>query len=215
MIKLREAIEHTVLKPDTTIAHIEKVCKEAIQYHFAAVCIPPYFLSDAIDLLMETEIEVATVVGFPFGYNSTIAKFEETEYALLRGAHHIDAVTNIAAIKNNDWETVEDEIETLTKLVHTENRVIKIIAETGLLNEIEIELLCKIANDYKIDYMKTSTGVSKTGATVDVVKLLRKNLHPLIKIKASGGITSKEFALELIAAGADRLGTSSGVELVS
>lgn len=213
--KLQASIEHTILKPDTTVADVEKLCKEAMQFHFAAVCVPPYFIEDAVSVLEGTQIEVATVVAFPFGYNSLMSKFEETEDALQRGAHHIDVVANIAALKNNDWETVENEIETLTKLVHSEGNVIKIIGETGILSEVEIELLCKIINEHNADYFKTSTGIQVPGASVETVELLRKNLNPSVKIKASGGIKTKEFALELLQAGAHRLGTSSGVALLS
>lgn len=215
IIRLKNAIEHTYLKPDATAADIEKLCAEAIAHNFAAVCVPPYFADDALAILTDREIEVATVVAFPFGYNSTISKFEETEDALHKGVHHIDVVANIAAIKNNDWETVENEIETLTKLVHSEGRIIKVIGETGLLTEVEIELLCKILNEHKADYFKTSTGINAPGASVETVELLRKNLRSTIKIKASGGIKTREFALELLQAGADRLGTSSGVALIS
>ncbi|MBC8046040.1 MAG: deoxyribose-phosphate aldolase, partial [Fimbriimonadaceae bacterium] len=196
ILKLKGAIEHTILKPDIIIADIERICNEAMIHKFAAVCIPPYFVDDALSILDGTQIEVATVVAFPFGYNSTISKFEETEDALSRGAHHIDVVANIAAIKNNDWETVENEIETLSKLVHSDGKIIKVIGETAILSEVEIELLCKIVNDYNVDYFKTSTGINVPGATVEIVELLRKNLKPQIKIKASGGIKTKEFALE-------------------
>ena len=170
IFKIRNAIELTNLKPDASLIDIQNLCAQAMQQHFAAVCISPYFISDAIQFLGDSTIEIVTVVGFPFGYNSTIAKFEEVEEALALGVHHIDVVCNIAAIKNNDWETVENEIETLTKLIHAENRVIKIIAETGLLNEVEIELLCKIANDYKVDYVKTYNDQYKfLGSTLDPV----------------------------------------------
>jgi deoxyribose-phosphate aldolase len=117
-----------------------------------------------------------------------MAKYETAEDALARGAHHLDVVINIAAVKNGDWETVENDIETLTRLVHAENRIIKLIAETGLMTEIETDLICKIANTAKVDYVKTSTGVNAPGADVEIVKTLRSLLSPDIKIKASGGI---------------------------
>jgi deoxyribose-phosphate aldolase len=196
------------------MADIERLCKEAMQFHFAAVCVPPYFTEDAALLLDGTQVEVVTVVAFPFGYNSIMSKFEETEDVLQRGAAHVDVVANIAAIKNNDWDIVENEVETLAKLIHREGRVMKLIGETGLLSEIELELLCKIVNDYDVDYFKTSTGINAPGASVETVAFLRENLKPSIKIKASGGIKTKDFALALLQAGAHRLGTSSGVALV-
>lgn len=215
LIHLRTAIEQTILRPDTTYQEIERVCREAAEFGFAAVCIPPYYLDDASDLLGESAIEVATVVGFPFGYHSLMSKFEEAEDALLHGADHLDVVLNIAAIKSGDWDAISNEMELLTRLTHREGKVIKFIAETGLLNEIEIELVCRLANDHEIDYLKTSTGINAPGATADVVRAFRTLLKPNIRIKASGGIKTRELALELLAAGADRIGTSSGVALVS
>ena len=212
---LRNAIEHTLLKPDVLIAQIEKLCSEAAQYGFGAVCVPPYFLDDVTDLLGETKIQIATVIGFPFGYNSIMSKFEEAEDALARGAHHLDIVLNIAAIKNADYDLVSNEMEMFTKLVHSEGKIIKCIVETGLLNEIELDLVCKLANDHEIDYLKTSTGILAPGADIETVQTMRKLLNKKIKIKASGGIRTKEQAIAFLAAGADRIGTSSGVAIMS
>ncbi len=214
MIQLNKYIEHTILRPDTTLAEVQQVCSEALNYDFAGVCIPPYYVSEAAEILSGTNVGIITVIGFPYGYSSTISKFEEAEDAMHRGAHHLDMVINIAAIKNNDWELVETEIETLTKLVHSENRIIKVIAETGLMSEIEIDLICKIANNTGVDYLKTSTGVNGQGATISTVKLLRESLNKQIKIKASGGIRTKEAALDLIEAGANRIGASKSVEMM-
>lgn len=211
---LRNAIEHTLLKPDIVIDQIEKLCKEAAEFGFGAICIPPYFLDDAKELLGETKIQIATVIGFPFGYNSIMSKFEEAEDALSRGADHLDIVLNIAAIKNADYDTVNNEMEMFTKLVHSENKIIKCIAETGLLNEIEIDLVCKLANDYGIDYLKTSTGINAPGADLETVRMMRKVLDKKIKIKASGGIRTKEQAIAFLASGADRIGTSNGVAIM-
>lgn len=214
-IKLHSFIEHTNLKPDCSAAEIEKLCTEAMQFHFAGVCVSPYYADLAVQILNGTEIEIISVVGFPFGYSNTMSKFEETEDLLSRGVDHLDIVCNITAIKNNDWELIENEIETLSKLIHSEGKIIKVIAETGLLSEIEIELLCNIANEHAIDYVKTSTGINAPGADLDTIKLLRKNLNKSVKIKASGGIKTKDFALELVAAGANRLGTSAGPALIA
>lgn len=211
---LNKYIEHTALKPDLTIAEVQQLCEDAMKYHFAAVCVPTYFLDDVVTLLADTGIEIATVIGFPYGYSSLISKFEEAEDALAKGADHLDVVINIAAVKNNDWETVENEIETLTKLVHADNKIIKIIVESGLMSEIELDLICKIANEFNVDYVKTSTGVNAPGADIETVRNLRETLKSKIKIKASGGIKTAAFAFELIEAGADRLGTSKGVDLM-
>lgn len=212
---LRTAIEHTILKADSTSAEVEKLCMEAAEQGFAAVCIPPYYLDIATDLLSESTINVATVVGFPMGYQTSMSKFEEAENAIAIGADHLDVVMNIAAIKNSDWDLVGNEMDMLTRLAHRENKVIKFIAETGLLNEIELDLVCKLANDHGIDYLKTSTGFNGGGATADVVRAMRKLLQENIRIKASGGIRTREAALEMLAAGANRIGTSSGMAIIA
>ncbi len=211
---LRAAIEHTILKPDTSASDIERICAEAIKQEFKAVCVPPYYIDDAVALLADTGIEIATVVGFPMGYQSTMSKFEEAEDALAHGVDHLDVVVNIAAVKCGDWDTISNEMELLTKLAHREGKVIKWILETGLLSEIEIDLLCKLANDNKVDYVKTSTGMNGPGATPEVVAQLRKWLSPKIKIKASGGIRTLEEAAAVMAAGANKIGTSSGVAIM-
>lgn len=212
---LNTYIEHTILKPDATIAEVEQVCHEALKYQFAGVCVPSYFLDTAVELLNDTPIDIVTVVGFPYGYNSLISKFEEAEDALSRGAQHLDLVINIAAVKNNDWDLVENEIDTINRLVKRENAVIKLIAETGLMSEVELELICKIANDHKLDYLKTSTGVNGAGADEETIVTLRELLNKSVKIKASGGIRTRDAAIALINAGADRIGASKCVEMMS
>lgn len=213
-ILLNNYIEHTILKPDTIIAEVEQICHDALKYQFAGVCVPAYFLPSAVDLLNETGIDIVTVIGFPYGYNSLMSKFEEAEDALNSGAQHLDMVINIAAVKNNDWDTVENEIDTINRLVKRENKIFKLIAETGLMSEVELELICKIANDLKIDYLKTSTGINGAGADVEVVSSIREMLDKEIKIKASGGIRTREAAIQLIQAGADRIGASKSVEMM-
>lgn len=208
-------IEHTILKPDTTHAAVEQVCHEALQHHFAGVCVPSYFLEQAADLLQDSDAELITVVGFPYGYNSTMSKFEEMEDAMHNGALHIDVVVNIAAIKNNDWDHVETELSTLTRLAHSEDRIIKVIAESGMMSEVELDLIIRIANEVGIDYLKTSTGVNGTGATAEAIEYMRKHLNPAIRIKASGGIRTREQALTFIGLGADRIGASASVAIVT
>ena len=212
--QLNQYIEHTILRPDTNLVDIDQICNEAMLYDFAGVCVPPYYVAAAAEILAEAPVEIITVVGFPYGYSCTMAKLEELEDAIRKGANHLDVVINIAAVKNNDWETVENEIETLTRLTHLEGRIIKIIAETGLMSDIELDLICKIANNAGIDYLKTSTGINGTGATVETIQTIRELLEPSIKIKASGGIRTKEFASELIESGANRIGASKSVEMM-
>lgn len=212
---LAHYFEHTILKPDTTHEEVERVCQEALQYHFAGVCVPPYFLEQAADLLQDSDVELVTVIGFPYGYSSTMGKFEEMEDAMHNGALHLDIVLNIAAVKNGDWDYVETELQTLTRLAHSEDRIVKVIAESGMMSEVELDLIIRIANETGIDYLKTSTGMNGTGATPDAVEQMRKGLNSKIKIKASGGIRTRPAALELIELGADRIGASASVAIVN
>ncbi|MBR9921429.1 MAG: deoxyribose-phosphate aldolase [Bacteroidetes bacterium] len=213
-MNIAQYIDHTVLKPDTTLADIRKVCVEAVEHKFCAVCVPPYFAKAAVDILEDMPVKVATVVGFPLGYSATVAKVEEIKRALNEGVDEIDVVINISAVKNGDWNHVRNDIDSMTRSTHLRGKAIKVILETAMMTEEEIIKLCEICNEIETDYVKTSTGFNAAGASVEHVELLRKHLKPAIKIKASGGIRSAEFAKELIEAGANRLGSSSGVKIV-
>ncbi|MBI5915842.1 MAG: deoxyribose-phosphate aldolase [Bacteroidetes bacterium] len=212
---LARFIDHTILKPDCALADIKKLCEEADLYGFATVCVPPYFVKDATKALENRIPKISTVVGFPFGYSATPAKVEEIKKAIDEGATELDAVLNICAIKSKQWNYVRNEFESLSTASHMRGKVIKIIFETGLLTEAEILKLCEFAAEAQVDFVKTSTGFNGPGATVGVVGLLRKKLPASIKIKASGGIRDRQFAEELIASGAERIGTSSGVKIVN
>jgi deoxyribose-phosphate aldolase len=206
-------IDHTVLKPTTTIADVEKLCAEAMQYNFAAVCVPPLFVKKAKGLTGGSNVKVATVIGFPFGYSAIEAKVAEIILAILDGADELDMVINISAIKNKDWQFLASEINTAIPIVKGKGKIIKIIIETGILTDEEIITCCDIYGAAGVDFMKTSTGYAEKGATVHAVQLLRAHLASSIKIKASGGIKEYKFALELINAGADRIGCSSSVKI--
>jgi deoxyribose-phosphate aldolase len=206
-------IDHTVLKPTTTIADVEKLCAEAMQYNFAAVCVPPLFVKKAKGLTGGSNVKVATVIGFPFGYSAIEAKVAEIILAILDGADELDMVINISAIKNKDWQFLASEINTAMPIVKGKGKIIKIIIETGILTDEEIITCCDIYGAAGVDFMKTSTGYAEKGATVHAVQLLRAHLASSIKIKASGGIKEYKFALELINAGADRIGCSSSVKI--
>ena len=208
------SIDHTILKPDTTYAEVEQLAKEAIEHGFAAICVPPYFAQDAVQLVEGKGVKVATVVGFPFGYSPTSAKVDEVKSCLDKGVDEIDAVVNIAAIKNQKWAYVTNDIQSITTAAHLQGKIVKIIIETGMLTPAEIGKLCEICTTAEVDYVKTSTGFNGQGATVEVVRQLRSLLPENIKIKASGGIRTREFALELLEAGASRIGTSVGVQLI-
>jgi deoxyribose-phosphate aldolase len=206
-------IDHTVLKPTVTMADIEKLCAEANQYGFAAVCVPPLFVKKAKELV-KADVKVATVIGFPFGYSAIEAKVAETVLAIVDGADELDLVINISAIKNNDWQFLAHEINSILPIVRKKEKVIKIIIESGVLTDDEIVKCCDLYGAAGVDFMKTSTGYAEVGATVHAVTLMRKHLADAIKIKASGGIKTFKFAAELIAAGATRLGCSSSVKIV-
>lgn len=213
-IALNHYIDHTILKPTTLVSDIEKLCQEAVQYEFAAVCVPPPFIKKAKELTQGSIVKVATVIGFPFGYSSVEAKIAETVLALVDGADELDIVINLIALKNNDWSYLANEINHLAPLIQAKGKAIKIIIESGILTDEEIVKCCTLYAPANVDFMKTSTGYAEVGATVHAVELMRKNLPDNIQIKASGGIRNYAFAKELIDAGATRLGCSASVQIV-
>jgi deoxyribose-phosphate aldolase len=207
-------IDHTVLKPTTTVSDIERVCAEAKEYAFAAVCIPPLFTKRAKELVADSNVKVSTVIGFPFGYSAIEAKVAEIVLAIIDGVDELDIVINISAIKNNDWQFLASEINALMPIIKSKQKVIKVIIESGILTNEEIIKCCDIYGAAGVDFMKTSTGYAEKGATVEAVRIMRAHLPDNIQIKASGGIKTYTFAKELIDAGATRLGCSSSVQLV-
>jgi deoxyribose-phosphate aldolase len=207
-------IDHTILKQTTTLSDVEKLCNEAIEYTFAAVCVPPLYVKKAKEILGNTEIKVATVIGFPFGYCAIEAKVAEIVLAIVDGADELDMVANISAIKNGDWTFIANEINTVMAIVKNKSKVIKVIIESGVLTDDEIIKCCDIYGVAGVDYVKTSTGFAQKGASIHHVQLIRAHLADSIKIKASGGIRSYSFAKELINAGANRIGSSSSVQIV-
>ncbi|MGX5820749.1 deoxyribose-phosphate aldolase [Chitinophaga lutea] len=213
-MKLNRYIDHTILKPVTTLDDVKKLCMEAVEYDFAAVCVPPPFVRIAKTFVGATNTKVATVTGFPFGYSAIEAKVAETVLAIIDEADEIDMVANLLAIRNGDWDYVEKEIRTILPLIRNKQRVLKVIIESGILLEEEIIRCCKLYGQYGVDYVKTSTGYAEKGATVEAVKLMRQSLPSNVKIKASGGIRTFAFAEELIAAGADRIGASASVAIM-
>jgi len=214
-MNLASKIDHTLLKADASEKEVKKICAEAKEFGFAAVCIPPYFVRKCKLWLTDTNVKVATVVGFPLGYAHTPAKVEEARRAIDEGADEIDMVINIIALKAGDWNYLKNELTSAATIVQLRGGKLKVILETGLLTDAEIIKACELCKEMTVDFVKTSTGTIQPGATVEVVKLLRANLPKTIKIKASGGIRDKEFALQLIEAGADRLGCSASVSIVS
>ena len=207
-------IDHTILKPTTTLPDVEKVCVVALQYHFAAVCVPPLYVKKVKEIVNNSPVKVATVIGFPFGYGAIESKIAEIVLAIVDGADELDMVVNISAIKNNDWNFIAGEINTIMPVVKSKNKIIKVIIESGVLTDEEIIKCCDMYGLAGVDYVKTSTGYAEKGATIHAVKLIRAHLADHVKIKASGGIKTYSFAKELIEAGAARIGCSSSVEII-
>jgi deoxyribose-phosphate aldolase len=207
-------IDHTLLRPIGTTNDIRRLCTEAIEYGMAAVCIFPSYVPIARDLLKGARVRIATVIAFPFGVTFTEIKEAEMRSSATRGADEMDFVINIAALKSGEDKAVEDEMQHLTAKARTIGVHTKFIIEAAYLTDDEKVRICKIANRVKPDFMKTSTGYGPSGANVEDVRLMRSNLLPEIQIKAAGGIRSYAEALQLLQAGASRLGTSSGIKII-
>ncbi len=207
-------IDHTILKPTTLTADVKALCKEANENSMAAVCVPPMFVKQAKSLLQNSNVKVATVIGFPFGYSAVESKLAEVLLAIVDGADELDMVINISALKNNDWQYLAGEINAILPIIRTKKKVLKVIIESGLLTDEEIIKCCDLYGLAGVDFLKTSTGYAESGATVHAVKLMRKHLADTVKIKASGGIRTFKFAKELIEAGADRIGCSSSLKII-
>jgi len=207
-------IDHTLLRPIGTTNDIRRLCTEAIEYGMAAVCIFPSYIPVARDLLKDTRIRIATVIAFPFGITFTEIKEAEMRSSAARGADEMDFVINIAALKSGDDKSIEEEMQHLTSKARTLGVHTKFIIETAYLTDEEKVRACKIANRVKPDFMKTSTGYAPSGATVEDVRLMRSHLLPEIQIKAAGGIRNHAEAVEMLKAGASRLGTSSGIKII-
>ena len=214
-MNISSKIDHTLLKPDCNHADIRKWVDEAVQYQFANVCIPPYMVKEAARLLENQKTGICTVIGFPFGYNTTPIKVEEIKRAIDEGADELDVVVNISAVKCGDWSFVSNDIESMVRSVQMKDKKIKVILETGIMTADELTKLCEIIQESKPNFVKTSTGYNGPGANVEIIQMLRATLSSEIKIKASGGIKSRSFAEELIQAGADRIGSSNSVQIVS
>jgi len=212
MSELAKYIEHTVLKPDTSLSDVKKVCEAALQHQFAAVCIPPFFVRDARRILGEnSKIRLATVIGFPMGYVAIAAKSEEIKRAIEEGADEVDAVINIAAVKTGNWNQVTHDIDSLARAAQMRGKILKLILECGLLSPDEIRQICAIAQEHRVTWLNTGTGFHGIPATVEMVRTLRSFAAPDTKIKATGGIRTAAIAQLLIEAGVNRMGTSSSL----
>ena len=213
MNSLSNLIDHTNLRPDALHSDIEILCKKAVQYKFASVCINPVYVSYAKSILKDENPKVCSVVGFPLGADSEEMKYAEARFLIFQGVDEIDMVMNIAFLKERKLDLVKNEIK---KVVEAgDGNCVKVIIETSLLNQDEKALACNIVMESGAAFVKTSTGFSSSGATLEDVRLIKKLVGDRVGIKASGGIKTKNEALEFIEAGASRIGTSRGVEIIS
>lgn len=204
-------VDHTQLKPFATWEDIEKLCEEAIAYQTASVCVPPAYIKRIADKYKD-KINICTVVGFPLGYSVTAAKVTEVREALRDGANEIDMVVNISDVKNHLFDKVEEEIRTLKEVCG--GHILKVIVETCFLTEEEKIAMCRAVTDGGADYIKTSTGFGTDGAKMEDVLLFREHIGPKVKIKAAGGVKTKEDMEAFLNAGCDRIGTSSAVGIL-
>jgi deoxyribose-phosphate aldolase len=212
---LAAVIDHTLLKPEAISAEIERVCEEAIEYGFASVCVNPCWVTLARQRLSNSTVKLCTVVGFPLGANETRTKIREAALAREQGAVEIDMVINIGALRAGDHAFVKDEIREIAKVVKTERGLLKVIIETCLLNEQEKTAACRLAVRAGADFVKTSTGFSKAGATVEDVQLMRRTVGPDVGVKASGGIRTLSTLKQMLTAGAARIGSSASVSIMN
>ena len=211
-MNLSEFIDHTNLSKTATADDIIRVCEEAKKYHFPTVCVSPYYVKAASDYLKDSTTEVCTVIGFPNGYSTKETKQYEAIDAVNNGAREIDMVININALKNKDYDYVKDEIEMIRDSI--DGKVLKVIIETCLLTDDEIIKMTEICNETFVNFIKTSTGFDKEGATLHAIELINKHKGEVLEIKASGGIKDNESAIKFIEAGATRIGTSHGVDII-
>ncbi len=204
-------VDHTLLKSVSSWAEIQKLCEEALQYGTASVCVPPSYVR-RIHEAYGSQLVLCTVIGFPLGYNTREAKIFEATQAVHEGAAEIDMVINLGDVKNGGYDAVREEITALKHAVG--EKILKVIVETCYLTEAEKIRLCQCVTEAGADYIKTSTGFGSAGATLEDVELFKKHLDPKVKIKAAGGIRSREDMVRFLQAGADRLGTSSAIKLL-
>lgn len=208
MNNLNRFLESTLLRPTMTGHEVDQLIQDAVEEQFIGVCVPSFWVKKVKRELRDQDIQVVTVIGFPFGFEDTATKVAETNEAIRQGADELDLVWSQTAFHSGmNWPKIE--IAQIAKICHAEERILKVIIETAYLNPEQLREACMICQDAGVDFVKTSTGYAPSGAKVEDIKLMRETLSSAIGIKASGGIKTLEFALELIKAGADRIGTSS------
>lgn len=209
---MNKYIDHTLLKPDASQKGVEKLCEEAKEHSFKSVCVNPSFVALAAEKLAGTDVDVCTVIGFPLGANTEAVKVFEAQEAIKDGATELDMVLNISKLKDGKYDEVRQEMEAIKKVAG--KRVVKVILETCLLSDAEIVKACELAVEAGLDFVKTSTGFSTGGATVEDVKLMKQTVGDKAEVKASGGIRDRKTMLAMIDAGATRIGASAGIKLI-
>ena len=209
---LASYIDHTILKPDAQRFEVEKLCDEALHFNFASVCVNPYWIPLVAKRLKGSSVLTCCVVGFPLGATPAQCKAQETEICIRNGADEVDMVINIGALKDGDLDTVRDDIAMVKAACA--GKTLKVIIETCLLTDAEKVAACQLSVEAGADFVKTSTGFSKSGATVADIALMRETVGPLLGVKASGGVRTQADALAMIAAGASRVGASSSVAII-
>lgn len=208
-------IDHTLLKADATNSEIKQLCEEAMRYNFASVCVNPSYVETCFNLIKSSNVKVCTVIGFPLGATTTQSKFTEAEEAIKNGAEELDMVINIGKLKDQDYNYVYSEIKSISDLSKKYLCTSKLILETCLLSDEEKVIACLLAKEAGLNFVKTSTGFSKSGATVHDVALMKFVVGDKLQVKASGGIRSYDDAISMIYAGATRLGASAGVKIIA
>lgn len=211
-MNINKYIDHTNLKAFATKKDIEKLCDEAIKYNFATVCVNPYYVSLANELLIRSDVKVCTVIGFPLGQNTSEVKLYEAKTAIEQGVDEIDVVINIAALKDKYYDYVKDEIKQIKDAA--KDKILKVIIETCYLTNEEITIITNICNEVGVDFIKTSTGFGIDGANIEDIKLINKHKNDKLQIKASGGIKTRTEAINFINNGATRIGTSNGIKIM-
>jgi deoxyribose-phosphate aldolase len=212
--QLARYIDHTLLKPEASRDQILKLCREAVEHHFASVCVNPCWVRLCAEALRGSEVKVCTVIGFPLGATLSTVKAFEAEECIRQGAGEVDMVINIGALKSGDRQYVEDDIRAVVERAHALGALVKVIIETVLLTQEEKVLACRLSQAAGADFVKTSTGFAGGGATVEDVALMRQVVGDAMGVKAAGGIRTYADALRMIQAGANRLGTSAGVQII-
>lgn len=211
-MELAKYIDHTLLKPQAAQADFEKLCAEARQYGFMSVCVNPYWVAFCKKQLAGSDVKVCTVIGFPLGANTTDTKVFEAKKALQDGADELDMVVNLGAVKSQDWDTVLSDIKAIRQA--GSDFILKVIIETSVLTQEEKVKVCQLAEQAGADFVKTSTGFTGGGATVEDVRLMRATVSDKVQVKASGGVRTKEDFDAMVAAGATRIGASAGVKII-